>query len=121
MLGIVLLKIQFSKTEFPSKACAPVAKGLGGRGAGARCPRQGVLGLYWGGDTHDIAEPTYKGFNQLLDKNPTAYKGFHQLQGFQPTYLTKALPTKHKSDRLLDKILPSKQKTDLQDKNFERA
>ena len=32
-----------------------------------------------GGDTRDIAEPTYKTFNQLLDKNPTAYKTFNQL------------------------------------------
>ena len=41
--------------------------------------------VIFGGDTHDIAEPTYKGFNQVLDKNPTAYKGFNQLEGFQPT------------------------------------
>ena len=50
---------------------------------------------YIGGDTRDIAETTYKGFNQLLNKNLTAYKGFNQLQGFQPT-------TRQKSDRLLD-------------------
>ena len=60
------------------------SKRLGGGGRG-----QGVLGLY----TRDIAEPTYKGFNQLLDKNPTAYKGFNQLQRFQPT-------TREKSDRI---------------------
>ena len=40
---------------------------------------------YIGGDARDIAEPTYKEFNQLLHTNPTAYKGFNQLQGFQPT------------------------------------
>ena len=89
----VLFKKPFSKTEFWPKACAPVAKGLGGDGGkvsqarrprpiGARCPRP-ILGE---GDTRDIAEPTYKGFNQLLDKNPTAYKGFNQLEKFQPTY-----------------------------------
>ena len=38
-----------------------------------------------GGDARDIAEPTYKGFNQLLDTNPTAYKGFDPPRGFQPT------------------------------------
>ena len=46
-----------------------------------------------GGDTHDIAEPTYKTFNlptrlstYLLDINPTAYKTFN-------------LPTRQKPDR----------------------
>ena len=37
ILGHLLFKRQFFKTEFPPKACAPVAKGLGG--TGARCPR----------------------------------------------------------------------------------
>ena len=59
---------------------------------------------YIGGDTRDIAEPTYKGFNQLLDENPTAHKGFNQLQGFQPT--TKV------STNLLDKN-PTAYKTQI--------
>ena len=59
-------------------------------------PRFIVLRTALGGDTRDIAEPTYKGFNQLLDTNPIAYKGFNQLQGFQPT--TKV------STNLLEKI-----------------
>ena len=33
--------------------------------------------IYIKGDTRDIAEPTYKTFNKLLDKNPTAYKTFN--------------------------------------------
>ena len=56
MLGNLFLKMLCFKTEFSPKACAPVAKGLGGGGrgqgvpgkvskayrgggAGARCPR----------------------------------------------------------------------------------
>ena len=49
-----------------------------------------------GGDTRDIAEPTYKTFNlptrlstYLLYKNPTAYKTFN-------------LPTRQKYDRIQD-------------------
>ena len=58
-------------------------------------PSIGVLCLcgLGGGDTHDIAEPTYKTFNlptrlstYLLDINPTAYKTFN-------------LPTRQKPDR----------------------
>ena len=63
-----------------------------------------------GGDTHDIAEPTYKTFNlptrlstYLLDINPTAYKTFTYLLDKNPTvtrlstYLLDINPTANKT------------------------
>ena len=47
---------------------------------------------FGGGDTRDIAEPTYKTVNKLLYKNTTAYKTFNLPTRLSTNYYTKTRP-----------------------------